>query len=237
MCLALPPTARIVFHDACSFANVVGEVVAHAQGTGETEDERKTAPANSSGAGAGAGAGCSAAAATAAATAAAAAAAHMQSVRPHVHLAALAAIVAREPAAEPQLRRRPSHSVFLIEHVRNTAARVLSASVCTPAGILLSALLKVGAKPNHELDGALLCAVQAYVTTTAPDSWKTEPTQTHARDALGVASTLTNKRIRNWRRHEGELTLECLQVGPIVRRPLEAVFKKLHWYVVCVFVV
>ena len=202
---------------------------APANSSGATEDESKAAagpaPANSSGAGA---------ARIAAAEHIAAAAAHFAAALRSMCVD-LAAIVARKPAEEPSPDCDINGSVWEIEHVRNTAARVLSASVCTPAGILLSALLKVGAKPNDELDSGLLLIVEAYITTTAPDSWKKEPTQTHARDALGVASTLTNKRIRNWRRHEGELTLECLQVGPIVRRPLEAVFKLLHGYVcVCV---
>ena len=114
-----------------------------------------------------------------------------------VNLVELAAIVSRKPAEEPSPDCETNGSVWEIEHVRNTAARVLSASVCTPAGILLSALLKVGAKPNDELDSVLLLIVEAYITTTAPDSWKKEPTQTHARDAFSVASTLTNKRMRN----------------------------------------
>ena len=45
-----------------------------------------------------------------------------------------------------------------------------------------------------------------------------------------MAAALTNESIRGWHLQHGELTLECMQVWPVVRSALAAVFKTLHGY-------
>ena len=120
-------------------------------------------------------------------------------------------------------------SVFGIQHVRDTAGKVLAASSYTPAGILRSALLKV-AKPEAELNPLLLAHVIAYIHQEAERCGWTPRQRTHLGGANALAATLSNKTIKTWRKQAGELTLECMQVWPIVGQALAAVFQELHGY-------
>lgn len=120
-------------------------------------------------------------------------------------------------------------SVFGISHVSNTAAKVLRASTRTPAGILRAVLLEV-ASTREELDGALLSAVVGYICEHTPRDWSPEE-QPHLNAAASVARSVTNQCIAAWPNHEGELSLECMQVGPIVRQAFAAVFPRLYGYV------
>ena len=120
-------------------------------------------------------------------------------------------------------------SVFGIQHVRDTAGKVLAASSQTPAGILRSVLLKV-AKPEAELNSLLLTHVMAYIHQEAERCEWTPRQRAHLGGANALAATLSNKTIKTWRKQAGELTLECMQVWPIVRQALATVFQELHGY-------
>ena len=120
-------------------------------------------------------------------------------------------------------------SVFGIQHVRDTAGKVLAASSYTPAGILRSALLKV-AKPEAELNPLLLAHVIAYIHQEAERCGWTPRQRAHLGGANALAATLSNKTISQWRTQQGGVTLECMQVWPIVRQALAVVFEQLHGY-------
>ena len=125
---------------------------------------------------------------------------------------------------EGRLRR----SVFAIKRVHDTAGRVLAASSCTPAGILRSVLLKV-TKPEDEVSSELLSHVMVYINREGGRDW-TPRQRAHLGAANALAAAMTNKAIPGWQQHRGELTLECMQVGPIVRQALATVFQRLHGY-------
>ena len=124
-------------------------------------------------------------------------------------------------------------TVFGIKHVHDTASKVLAASSCTPAGILRSMLLKV-ANPEEELRHVVLSRVVDYIHQESAHEWPTEQL-THLRGATALATVLTNESIRDLQFQQGELTLECMQVWPVVRLALAAVFKTLHGYGVLLF--
>ena len=125
---------------------------------------------------------------------------------------------------EGRLRR----SVFAIKHVHDTAGRVLTASSYTPAGILRSVLLKV-AKPKDEVSSELLSHVMVYINREGGRDW-TPRQRAHLEAANALAAAMTNKAIAGWQHHQGRSTLECMQVGPIVRQALATVFQRLHGY-------
>ena len=120
-------------------------------------------------------------------------------------------------------------TVFGIQHVRDTAGKVLAASSYTPAGILRSVLLKV-AKPDQELSSVLLAHVMAYIQQEAERCGWTPRQRAHLGGANALAATLSNKTISQWRTQQGGVTLECMQVWPIVRQALAVVFEQLHGY-------
>ena len=161
-------------------------------------------------------------------------AAALSSMCSGVDLEQLAAILGRAKCipnaatlstAEYELR---GTTVFGIDHVRNTAGKVLAASRCTPAGILRSVLLEV-ANPEAELNPAVLSQVMVYIHQESAHDWSTQQLA-HLRAASALAAVLTNESIGAWRKQKGELTLECMQVWPIVRVALATVFKELHGY-------
>ena len=125
---------------------------------------------------------------------------------------------------EGRLRR----SVFAIKHVHDTAGRVLAASSYTPAGILRSVLLKV-TKPEDEVSSELLSHVMVYINREGGRDW-TSRQRAHLAAANALAAAMTNKAIAGWQHHQGRSTLECMQVGPIVRQALATVFQRLHGY-------
>ena len=125
---------------------------------------------------------------------------------------------------EGRLRR----SVFAIKRVHDTAGRVLAASSCTPAGILRSVLLKV-TKPEDEVSSELLSHVMVYINREGGRDW-TPRQRAHLEAANALAAAMTNKAIAGWQHHQGRSTLECMQVGPIVRQALATVFQRLHGY-------
>jgi len=120
-------------------------------------------------------------------------------------------------------------TAFGIQHVRDTAGKVLAASSYTPAGILRSALLKV-AKPEAELNSLLLAHVMAYIQQEAERCEWTPRQRAHLGGANALAATLSNETIKTWPAQAGELTLECMQVWPVVRHALATVFQQLHGY-------
>ena len=123
-------------------------------------------------------------------------------------------------------------TVFGIQHVRDTAGKVLAASSYTPAGILRSVLLEV-AKPDEELSSVLLAHVMAYIQQEAERCGWTPRQRAHLGGANALAATLRNKTISQWHTQQGEVTLECMQVWPIVRQALAVVFEQLHGYGGC----
>ena len=125
---------------------------------------------------------------------------------------------------EGRLRR----SVFAIKRVHDTAGRVLAASSYTPAGILRSVLLKV-TKPEDEVSSELLSHVMVYINREGGRDW-TSRQRAHLAAANALAAAMTNKAIAGWQHHQGRSTLECMQVGPIVRQALATVFQRLHGY-------
>ena len=125
-------------------------------------------------------------------------------------------------------------TVFGIQHVRDTAGKVLAASSYTPAGILRSALLNV-AKPEAELNSLLLAHVMAYIQQEAERCEWTPRQRAHLGGANALAATLSNETIKAWPAQAGELTLECMQVWPVVRHALATVFQQLHGYAVLRF--
>ena len=94
-------------------------------------------------------------------------------------------------------------------------------------------LLKV-AKPEMELSSVVLSRVVDYIHQESAHGWSAEQL-THLRGATALAAALTNESIRGWHLQHGELTLECMQVWPVVRSALAAVFKTLHGYGVLPF--
>ena len=123
-------------------------------------------------------------------------------------------------------------TVFGTQQVRDTAVKVLAASSYTPAGILRSVLLKV-AKPDQELSSVLLAHVMAYIQQEAERCGWTPRQRAHLGGANALAATLSNKTISQWRTQQGGVTLECMQVWPIVRQALAVVFEQLHGYGGC----
>ena len=89
-------------------------------------------------------------------------------------------------------------------------------------------LLKV-ANPEMELSSVVLSRVVDYIHQESAHEWPAEQL-THLRGAKALAAALTNESIRGWQFQHGKLTLECMQVWPVVRSALAAVFKTLHGY-------
>ena len=89
-------------------------------------------------------------------------------------------------------------TVFGIQHVRDTAGKVLAASSYTPAGILRSVLLKV-AKPEAELDSLLLAHVMSYIHQEAERCGWTPRQRAHLGGANALAATLSNQTIASWK--------------------------------------
>ena len=164
-------------------------------------------------------------------------AAALQSVCSGVNLQELNAILGRASMTNFTPRAPKWHgielTVFGIKHVHDTASKVLAASSCTPAGILRSMLLKV-AEPEGELSHVVLSRVVDYIHQESTHEWTAEQL-THLRSASALAAVLTNESIGAWRFQQGELTLECMQVWPVVRSALADVFKTLHGYGVLLF--
>ena len=85
-----------------------------------------------------------------------------------------------------------------------------------------------------ELSSVVLSRVVDYIHQESAHGWSAEQL-THLRCATALAAALTNESIRGWHLQHGELTLECMQVWPVVRSALAAVFKTLHGYGVLPF--
>ena len=59
---------------------------------------------------------------------------------------------------------------------------------------------------------------------------RTPRQRAHLGAANALAAATTNRAIGEWQHHQRRSTLECMQVGPIVRRALATVFERLHGY-------
>ena len=166
----------------------------------------------------------------------------LAAVCPGVNLEKLATIIGRTPdpdqqwpvlvhstkttAKDKELNELLACTVFGIKPVCAIAGRVLKASSSTPAGILLSVLLEV-TTPGKDLDGGTLSKVVAYIYAEAARGWPAARVA-HLETAAAAAHLLKTSTVRDLHHHKGELTLECMQVGPIVRQALAAVFGGLH---------
>ena len=164
-------------------------------------------------------------------------AAALQSMCSGIDVDEVAAIVQRAGVDPKDITPYPPDvgcggTVFGIQHVRDTAGKVLAASSYTPAGILRSVLLEV-AKPDEELSSVLLAHVMAYIQQEAERCGWTPRQRAHLGGANALAATLSNKTISQWRTQQGGVTLECMQVWPIVRQALAVVFEQLHGYGGC----
>ena len=167
----------------------------------------------------------------------------LAAARPGVNLEKLATIIRRTPDPDQQwpalvhstnttakdkeyLNKRLACTVFGIKPVCAIAGRVLKASSSTPAGILRSVLLEV-TTPGKDLDGGTLSNAVAYIYDEAARGWPAARVA-HLETAAAAAHLLKTSTVRDLHHHKGELTLECMQVGPIVRQALAAVFGGLH---------